>query len=437
MFLIFVFIFVIFAFFVIYKRSKKYKYDQTKDYRYDLSSNLIATKEIDDSGILDLEDIKKAFDTLIVQIELEQNLLSYLFKPLIEIDGVKHYLEYGAKGIRYLNISSLAGEKVLFTCKNTTLKNTQLKIYGYQNGIDLEKKILILAPHADDAEIAAFGLYKSAKDVTIVTTTIGENGVCNYCEFYNGDRAKAARQKAHLRLLDALYIPSFGGVASENSLALGYFGGSLEFMYTNPEKNSASHVKDFGSPHPYRKVDHAKIDLAFHVEPNFDAFYNDIKSILNQLEPDIIITPHPQIDSNPDHKYTTLTLLKAFKELECEAKILLYTNHLKTSENYPIGKMFGAVDLPPNFSEFDFDGIYSYELDEELQKEKFFALEAIHDLRDSFLPVSLKRAYKHLGRVLKKEVLSKDKSYFRRAVRSNELFFVFEQKKIQNFLEEQ
>ena len=435
MFLIFVFIFVIFAFFVIYKRLKKYKYDQARDYRYDLSQNLLMTKELEDFT-LDLDGIDPSYDTFVFEIEPQKNLLSYFLKPFIDIDGVKHYFEYGAKGIRYITISTLKEKKILFTCKNITLKSKQVKIYGFQNGIDLEKKVLILAPHADDAEIAAFGLYKSAKDVTIVTTTIGEHGVCNYCEFYNGDRAKSARQKAHLRLLDALYIPSFGNVASENSLALGYFGGSLEFIYTHPKQNSTSHVKDFGSMQPYRKVDHAKIDLALHVEPNFDAFYNDIKSILNQLEPDIIITPHPQIDSHPDHKYTTLTLFKALAEVKCEAKILLYTNHLKTSENYPIGRMFGAIDLPPNFSDFDFDGIYSYKLDEELQKEKFFALEAIHDLRDSFLPISLKRTYKHLNRLLKKELFSKDKSYFRRAVRSNELFFVLDPKNKEKFLEE-
>ncbi len=421
------------SFFIVFKKATKYKYDQKKDYIYDLKKHFI--KEIDlDTTNLDLQTDDN-YDTLFLEIKITTNLLSYFVKPYMQIGNTKHSFEYGARGLRYINISHIKSNDQIKT--NIKLASKTSKLYGFKNKIDLESDtILILAPHADDAEIAAFGLYKTAKNVTIVTTTMGEKGVCNYCDFYAGNKTEAAQKKAHLRLLDALHIPSFGEVAVENSIALGYFGGSLEFMYNNTEQNAVSSIKDFGSMQKYRKVNHAKIQLPQKVDPNFQAFYNDIKEIVTQLQPKIIITPHPQIDSHPDHKYTTLSLLKALDNLKLDTQILLYTNHLKQSEIYPIGEMFGSVDLPVNFSKFKYDSIYSFILNDELQKEKYFALEAIHDLRDSFLPISLKRAYKNCTRLLKKELLTKDKSYFRRAVRKHELFFVLQHKNYKKFFQE-
>jgi hypothetical protein len=52
----------------------------------------------------------------------------------------------------------------------------------------------------------------------------------------------------------------------------------------------------------------------------------------------------------------------------------------------------------------------------------------MHDLRDSLIQLSLKRAWKLTIKLLKSKIISKDKSYFRRAVRANELFFVISHK---------
>jgi len=419
------------SFFIVFKKATKYKYDQKKDYIYDLEIHFIKEVNLDTTN-LDLQTHDN-YDTLFLEIKIATKLLSYFAKPYMQIGDTKHYFEYGAHGLRYINISHIKSNDQIKT--NMKLVSKTSKLYGFKNKIDPNNdNILILAPHADDAEIAAFGLYKTAKDVTIVTTTMGEKGVCNYCDFYEGNKTKAAQKKAQLRLLDALHIPSFGEVEIENSLALGYFGGSLKFMYNNTEQNAVSSIKNFGSMQKYRKVKHAKIQLPQIIDPNFKAFNNDLEEILTQLKPTIIITPHPQIDSHPDHKYTTLSLFRALDNLELDTQILLYTNHLKQSENYPIGEMFGSVDLPVNFNEFQYDSIYSFSLTDTLQKEKYFALESIHDLRDSFLPISLKKAFKNCNRLLKKELLSKDKSYFRRAVRKHELFFVLEHKNYTRFL---
>ncbi len=419
----------LFYIFLVIKRAKKYKYNQKQDYIYNLDKNLIDSAELS-NNLLKLSQEFKEYDSLFAKIDISFNLLSYFLKPYIEIEDVKHYFEYGAKGIRYLNISHLADQNIMLKLKNIKLLNREVPIYGYQNHINLSEKILILAPHADDAEIAAFGLYKTAENVTIVTTTAGEHGICNYCDIYKNDRTKQSLKKAELRIFDALCVPLLGNVKIQNSLTLGYFGGSLKWMSEHQNEIASSFVDGINDMNRFRKVSHATINLPSKVNPTYNHFLNDIKNIIEQIEPDIIITPHPSIDSHPDHKYTTLSLIEALKNSNKKPKLLLYTNHLKLSETYPIGAINSSVTLPPNNKEFYFDSVYSFKLDDDLQIDKFFALEAIHDLRDSLIFISIKKSLKHLNKMIKRKVTGKDKSYYKRAVKANELFYVVESENI-------
>nr|WP_321266227.1 PIG-L family deacetylase [uncultured Sulfurimonas sp.] len=423
------FLFLCIYLFIVYKRAQRYKYDTSKDYIYDLEKNLISTFKMDNYSV-NLPDNYKEFDSLFLKIELDFNLISYFLKPYVQIQNTKHFFEYGSSGVRYLNISNIDDASIKLTLKNTTIKKDKISLYGYKNKIDLSKKILILAPHADDSEIAAFGLYKTAKNVTIVTTTIGEHGLCNYCDIYDNNKTKSSIKKAQLRTIDALATPLLGDVDIKNSLTLGYYGGSLKAMRDNKELEASSLVDGFLDMNLYRKVSHSDIKLKQNVKPMYNYFLDDIKDILTQINPDIIITPHPHIDSHQDHKQTTYTLIDAIKELDSNPKLLLYTNHLSLSETYPVGQLHSCIDLPPNKEEFYFDSLYSFSLDKELQIDKFFALESIHDLRDSLVFFSIKKAYKHLNKLIKRKLTGKDKSYYKRAIRANELFFVVESKNI-------
>lgn len=382
-----------------YKRLKKYRYNQKADYIYNLKSN--SSQEQADSKFL--------------KVILKPNLLSYFFKPYIEIDGVKTYFEYGAKGIRYINISHINSLDIKSYFIDVEIKKD---IFSFNNDINLNDKILILAPHADDAEIASFGLYSKAKDVTVVTITIGENGNNNYKRSYN-DSKKAIYKKAELRTFDAICTPFLGGVDFEKSITLGYNGGSLTPMKQNKTINSS--LKDIT---PFRKTKHSNIKLADIKKPTYKTFLDDISKIIDSVKPDIIITPHPQIDSHLDHKQTTLTLLEVLEKSDLDPKLLLYTNHLELSELYPIGEVASSITLPPNRTDFIFDSVYSFKLDVDTQIDKFFALENIHDLRNSYLQNDILSVLKQLIKLIKRKVKSKDKSYYKRAVRDNELFFV-------------
>jgi len=408
-------------FFIIFKRFNKYKYNQKEDYIYNLEKYFIKEINLDTKNI----DIAKqnSYDTLFLEIKISSNLLSYFFKPYIETGNIKHFFEYGAKGVRYLNISHIKNLTNIKT--NIKLTSKTSKLYAFKNNIDLDKEnILILSPHADDAEIASFGVYKTAKNVTIVTITAGESGVCNYCNLYKNDKEKSVLKKAQLRTFDALTTPLLGGVKFYNILTLGYFSTTLKEMAKYPTKEFYSKIKTIKKTDDFRKVSHAKIKLDEKVKPTYEALLKDLEKIITQLKPTIIITPHPQIDSHSDHKQTTLAVTQVLKDKNHDSKLLLYTNHLNISEQYPIGDMHSALTLPPNKNRFDFDSIYSFYLDDDLQTDKLFALENMHDLKDSTIYISLKSSFKHFKKMLMRKITSKDKSYYRRALRSNELFFI-------------
>ncbi len=428
-YLFFILVFLYFA--LVLKRLKKYKYDQKQDYIYNIEENYLTTLDLTNNTI-DLSDIDAVYDTLFLKIELGSNFLSYLFKPYIKIEDSKHYFEYGARGIRYINLSHISRTSLNFSLHAVTLNSKQCKLYGYKNGVDTSKKILILAPHADDAEIAAFGYYASHPNSTAVTITLGEDGNCNYCQGSN-NKKEATLTKIKLRLHDSLSIPLLGGLNSKNILHLGYFGSSLEFMYKNKGVKATSKVIPELDINSFRNVTHTDYNLQSNITATYESLVKDLDTIITSLQPDIIITPHPQIDSHSDHKYTTLFLLDVLETHNCKPQLYLYTNHHIMGESYPLGSIHSAIDLPPSKSLFTLQSICSFPLNKTLQSDKFFALEAHHDLRNPFVFLSVQESYALVVKLIRRKIFSKDKSYFRRAVRENELFFVIKDIKKDTF----
>ena len=414
----FIYLFIFLYLFILIKRVKQQKYNPKQNYIYDLESNYIKTISIQHNQLP--IDIEKDL-TLFLKVELLFNPLSYLFRPYIQIDGIKHSFEYGAIGYRYINLSHATNGVIKTKFIRYSEKN--LRLYGFKNNIDKKDKTLVIAPHADDAELAGFGLYKSQEDVTIVTITAGENGVCNYCSLYN-NKYIATLQKAKLRAFDAITVPMLADVDIQNSVALGYFGSTLEDMRCNPTQEVYSHIDNIHTTQEFRKVTHSSFNLKEQVKPTYNSLKNDLETILLTTKPKLILTPHPAIDSHKDHKESTYLIIELILKLNLNTKLLLYTNHLVTDELYPLGEIGEYITLPPNFKIFPYDSLYSFSLDKELQNDKYFAIEAMHDLRDSLLWISTKKVAKLLQKRIKNQIFSKNKSYFRRSVRANELFFV-------------
>jgi len=84
------FILLILYFFIVIKRARKYKYNTSKDYSYNLDKNLIEIVELhNNSFTLPNSD----YDTLFLQLKFSLNPISYFLKPYITIQNQKHYFE--------------------------------------------------------------------------------------------------------------------------------------------------------------------------------------------------------------------------------------------------------------------------------------------------------------------------------------------------------
>lgn len=410
-------------------RRRQYRYAMDRDYRYDLENSASEIQTIR------LEQGQCAIDgredqSLILRCRVKAGWLSFLFEPYIETvchgKVRKHYFEHRASGVRFIDLSEGVQQsacEVSFRAHWCRLDES-LTLYRYEPPADDAATVLVLSPHADDAEIAAFGLY-SRHNAHVVTITAGEDGKCDYCDLFT-DRAAGRREKGLLRVHDALHIPDMGGVGVERCAVLGYFGMTLKQMNETKEasvRSKTSGLEDIGL---FRRTSHCSFILNDTPEATWSSLVQDLKSALEQIRPDIVVTPHPQIDSNSDHVYTTIALAEAAALCGFAGKILTYTNHHAAGESYPNGPMFSSATLPPWFdTPFRFDAVYSNPLSKEEQIRKFFALEAMHDLRDATAVLSLPKSWKQVRRLLRRNLAGRDKSYFRRAVRESELFYVF------------
>src|SRR5215470_15023249 len=162
-------------------------------------------------------------------------------QPWIEVSAgaatVRQFLDPNAVGIRWLNLSGLrnelvAGAQVTVRANAVTLQGDDATVRLFHNRLDLRKPLLVIAPHPDDAEIAAFGLYADRQS-TIVTLTAGNAGSMNY-RAQIADPPEHYRLKGYLRAVDSVVVPWQGGIPPDRSYNLGYFDGRLDVMYADP-----------------------------------------------------------------------------------------------------------------------------------------------------------------------------------------------------------
>ncbi|MCT7539510.1 PIG-L family deacetylase [Aliarcobacter cryaerophilus] len=438
MIFIYIAIFFLSVLFIMYilirSRNKMYKYNQKQDYIYDFKNPKIF--EIEN---IDLKEFKNN-ETLILKLNIKSNFLSKLYTPYIEVISSnkkeKTFFEHSAKGIRYIDISSFCGAKIKLNPIYLSINNKQVEIYSFNN-INIEnKKVLIISPHADDAEIASFGLYSSAKESFIVTVTAGEGG-SKYCNL-ESNKSKQALLKGNLRVFNALTTGVLGGVKHENSIVLGYFTESIKKMFEAKASIIPSKSADIEDVNYFRRVEHSKIVTNPNACSKWESLVEDFVQILGSINPDFIFTLHPQIDSHPDHQYITLALIEAMDKLEHKnTKLLTNTNHLTYNEIYPYGKMFSTLALAPSFlASFLFDEIYSHRLTKEQQIYKYYALETMHDLRDSTIQIGLKKPFVFAFRQLRRYINGKEQSYYRRAVKTNEIFYIIDSQKMKEVFKE-
>jgi LmbE family N-acetylglucosaminyl deacetylase len=360
------------------------------------------------------------------------------FEPSITIgDGTdigRQFFDRGARGDRYLLLTpDLVRPGALVPLRGTHLRwpSQRGELLLFSNPRP-SGAVLVLAPHPDDAEIAAFGLYAAAAaESSVVTITPGNYAGRPYAHIHT-DAAGQDALTAHVRTWDSLVVPSWGGVPPERTANLGYLGTSLARLYAERHLGPTDHAAADPRFGLYRRGALERLVPGRHASPTWTSLVDDLSRLLTTVRPAMIVAPHPVLDIADDHQLTTIALLEAMEQTgNDDATLFLYTNHHVLSEYYPFGPADAGVTMPPWFdATLPLSSVYSHPLDEGRQLDKLFALDAMPDLRAAprrLLGGPTDRFIERLRRSAEDVIRDpvSDYSYYRRAVRPNELFFVY------------
>ncbi len=354
----------------------------------------------------------------------------------------RQHLASGSSGRRYLNLTAL------FDAPGEAPKRIELegRGVGWSSGssrlllfddVPLERSTptLVIAPHPDDAEIAAFGFYATT-DATVVTVTAGDAGGRNFRALWQDDREQF-RVKGEVRTWDSVTVPRVGGVPAERARNLGFYDATVRQLWLERPEKVPPPYADLPRPDHYRGWNVDQEVQARSFESSWPGLVRELRAELERAAPEVIAAPHPQLDAHADHQFTTVALLEAVIESGWSGTLLLYTNHPVAAEPYPLGPATAVASAPPWFAsspELVHGGVFSLALDEETRRRKVLALEAMHDLRP-FHPTPPEGARVRFLRAIddvwmylvgRRERSPRRYSYLRRGPRPNEFYFKLE-----------
>lgn len=408
----------------------------------DGASRILNVTLDDDNGtiVMTWPDQTSGWDTALLGVDVA----SRVPVPFVEIATTdrseRQYFSPEDNGRRWINLSFLhggvtAGARVRLRAEGIRLTPGVAPLRLFSNAFDLSRTLLVLAPHPDDAEIAAFGVYAYRK-ATIVTVTTGNAGPRSYEAVFDND-AEMYHFKGRIRLIDSITVPWQGGIPPERAFNMGYFDARLADMHDQP----MAVIPEMYGPNTDIGV-YLKYNLGSLLpkRPRASTWRNlvdDIETVLAKVKPAVIVAPHPPLDSHADHQFTTVALAQALARRRQRVTLLLYTNHADRNR-YPYGPAGTIMSLPPPVpQDVAVDRVYSHPVSPDLQRQKLFALESMHDLRSS--PSRLYQAEIGADRVIEPEKPGPPSAggvnYLRRAPRSNELFFVYDENTVRPVIE--
>jgi len=353
--------------------------------------------------------------------------------PFVEISagGVtdRQYFGPGDSGVRWLNLSFLRGtlapgRRVSLGAEGVYFSQPDAIVRLFSASPDLSKSMLVLAPHPDDAEIAAFGIYANRR-ATVVTVTVGNAGAPTYEAVFD-DLPELYLFKGRIRLIDSITVPLQGGIPPDRTFNMGYFDARVAAMYEKRDEVVPEMYRQNSDINVYRAANVGSLLPKRPRDSKWSHLVDDTLALLKKVKPEVIVAPHPQLDTHRDHQYTTVALSEALARWKNPVMLLLYTNHADRGR-YPYGPAGTLMSLPPPPpGEVALDRVYSHPVPVSLQRLKLFALESMHDLR--YTPSRQYQLARPELRTMAGEKTGPepDITYLRRGPRSNELFYVYD-----------
>ena len=394
--------------------------------------------QYDSNGIVLPADAAGAVSALL-ELDVQASFSGCLFDPAIEINAGdfhdEQYFERGVQGRRFLNVSRLLKDserrgQISLSGHDIASSLRSARLHVCHEGIAADDRVLVIAPHPDDAEIAAFGLY-SDTCATVVTLTAGDASD-RYRNPAQPWISLSRSEVAHMRVLDSLAIPQLGHVSPERAINLCFPDGRLRSMHRDPDasfQDKGEGAVDFVALRRMNRTTALQFD---DWACNWKSLVDDLSRLIKAAAPTIVVTPHPKLDPHPDHRYATVAVAEALQMAGWAVKrMFLYVVHNRRSELWPFGPAGSGMAYLPILPGDGIcgSGFYSHPLSVERQRQKLVALEAMHDVRDQQWPSST--AYGPMGARIAGELralvhgMGRDTtSYLRRAVRPDELFLV-------------
>ncbi|MGB3124942.1 MAG: PIG-L family deacetylase [Pseudomonas sp.] len=409
-------------------------YSPKDDYQYQFAADTEQPAVRLDQGrlLLDQPLMLSGAETLILALRLKSKWLGRFIDPSIALPGGdRQVFERGVNGLRYLN---LTGQAQALVDGQLRLQSQFCRVQGqpvlsvFRQPDVRQQRVMVIAPHADDAELAAFGLYHQATQPWIVTLTAGEIEAEHY-QHMGLSKPEAARLKGRLRAWDSIAVPRWAGVAQEHCVQLGYFCLQLAAMKAEPDRAVASREAELEDIRVFRQFNPFSLPADVDGRPTWNNLLADLRALLLMARPEVIVLPHAVLDPHPDHICAQQAVLEALQGLEWQPTTLLgYANHLHDNDRWPMGDSGSGIALPPFF-----DSTYTLQpfclpLSAEQQCDKAMSLGMMHDLQPR-MPFK-RRVRRVIQRLLAARTVSPwgENEFFRKAIRRHELFWFINHK---------
>ena len=402
-------------------------YRPSDDYQYDFPADTARQVVSLDGGLVRLSGPLAPGETLFLELELKANWLGRWLDPYVAVGDDRQDFERGVKGRRYLNLSGQAdalAQGALILRGRYCAAGAMGTLWVMANPDYSRQRAMVIAPHADDAELAAFGLYSRSEDVSIVTLTQGEIEAEDF-QRLGLDQAAAARLKGRLRSWDSLVIPLWGGVPAERCVQLGYYCLQLPAMAAEPTTVFGSRESQESDVRSVRRHNPLTLPADVDGQPTWQNLVGDLTALLEHYRPEVLVTPHPELDPPSDHVASTQALLEAVGMSSWKpTTLLLYANHLHDNDRWPMGPAGAGIALPPAIEPMPADRLWSPLLSVDVQLDKAMALAMEHDLQGGQVFKRQLRRWIQQGLAGRHWPVTGSNEFFRKAVRRHELFWV-------------
>lgn len=384
-----------------------------QNHSYPLEPDLAMEVEIDDSGrVIVATGLRNQLaEPYSWFLEINYRATSRYALPAITTwdDGQLLYTQYfepRQAGKRLLNLAGVSDLSVVRMALHRCHLNGKPTLLGFKVPVmEQDGPVLIVAPHPDDAELAAFGLYRKQRDnVWIVTVTAGETQKRldkQYIPSLDRELHSAGRRKGMIRSWNSATTPLLAGVPLERNIMLGYFNDTLSALLAKPDGRVSSAMGEQLRPGDFRGLN--RVTLSTDPAPENCGLHllQDLQGLLESIKPGVLVVTHPEVDPHPDHVATAKACALAMQRSSHQPQqVLMYANHLSGVRGFPHGPAHAAAGVWPwKRTDSALGGwrLYSEYLDAELQREKVLALDTMHDLRASLkLEKRVKRWFRRL-----------------------------------------